>query len=65
MKEKKKALNTGAAYLERGTEGFVIVGERCGRDKNGNFRCYCGKCSDLQIRKDRNNCSNDCGNSSN
>lgn len=24
--------------------GYTIVGKDCGRDKNGIFRCACGKC---------------------
>ena len=24
--------------------GYIFVGEKCGRDKNGVFRCVCGKC---------------------
>lgn len=24
--------------------GYAIVGKDCGRDKNGVFRCVCGKC---------------------
>lgn len=24
--------------------GYAIVGKNCGRDKNGIFRCVCGKC---------------------
>lgn len=24
--------------------GYAIVGKDCGRDKNGIFRCVCGKC---------------------
>ena len=25
--------------------GYIVVGENCGRDKKGVFRCVCGKCS--------------------
>lgn len=25
-------------------KGYTIVGKYCGRDKNGVFRCVCGKC---------------------
>ena len=24
--------------------GYASVGKNCGRDKNGIFRCVCGKC---------------------
>lgn len=24
--------------------GYTIVGKNCGRDKNGVFKCVCGKC---------------------
>ena len=31
----------------RGCESIgLIVGSQCGRDKNGTFRCLCGKCKE-------------------
>lgn len=38
---------------------YKIEGERCGRDKNGDFNCKCGKCVPLC---DNERC--DCGDSS-
>ena len=27
---------------------WLIVGSQCGRDKNGTFRCVCGRCRELE-----------------
>ena len=27
---------------------WLIVGPTCGRDKNGTFRCVCGRCRELE-----------------
>lgn len=29
------------------SESYVIVCPQCGRDKNGTFRCVCGRCREL------------------
>lgn len=33
-----------AAKTPGSKNGYAIVGKKCGRDKNGIFRCVCGKC---------------------
>lgn len=33
-----------AAKTPGSKNGYAIVGKNCGRDKNGIFRCVCGKC---------------------
>lgn len=33
---------------------YKIVGKECGRDKNGVFRCKCGKCRPLSENKSEN-----------
>ena len=33
-----------AAKTPGSKNGYEIVGKNCGRDKNGIFRCVCGKC---------------------
>jgi hypothetical protein len=32
-------------------EPCTIVGPKCGRDKNGTFRCVCGRCRELSENK--------------
>ena len=29
---------------------WIVVGPKCGRDKNGTFRCVCGRCRELPRR---------------
>lgn len=47
--------------------GYRISGESpdCGRDVSGVFHCVCGKCKPLRsdVNHDRDNCSDDCGDS--
>ncbi len=39
---------------------YEVVGRNCGRDKNGVFRCVCGKCKPLRKQsKNRRNSGND------
>lgn len=51
----------------QGHHGYEIVGPKCGRDKDGNFICVCGKCKPLTSAKnnDRGDSaynSSNCGN---
>jgi len=44
---------------------WIVVGPKCGRDKNGTFRCVCGRCRELPHNKSQNggDGSNDSGQS--
>ena len=44
--------------------GYQINSPLCGRDANGVFHCYCGKCVplNLDVGEDGNNGGNDSGN---
>ena len=45
---------------------YEINGLKCGRDKNGIFHCYCGKCKPLtQVSHNGNYSSNNSSNSGN
>ena len=37
---------------------WIVVGPKCGRDKNGTFRCVCGRCRELPYNKNQNGGNN-------
>lgn len=41
LTEKKRDYNTPPEITDN---GYTIIGPNCGRDKNGVFKCVCGKC---------------------
>nr|DAY22553.1 MAG TPA: hypothetical protein [Bacteriophage sp.] len=41
LTKKKRDYNTPPEITDN---GYTIIGPNCGRDKNGVFKCVCGKC---------------------
>lgn len=41
----KKLINNSSKYKQ--VSGYLIQSPDCGRDKNGQFYCKCGKCKPL------------------
>ena len=67
--EEKKLSIPRIAEAEEGgreTDKYRIVGKSCGRDRNGIFRCICGKCKlILEVHEDRYDSGDDSSHGSN
>ncbi|WNX84398.1 hypothetical protein RWV98_17765 [Agathobaculum sp. NTUH-O15-33] len=66
MDKQNEAARAVAGQQEE-TNRYLVASPKCGRDKNGVFRCVCGNCRALnvEIRHDRHDCGDNGGDSRN